>query len=45
MTTPWPQGVVLHTADARGTPYVPVPRTLAYALPALHVTNSTLAIL
>ena len=32
-------GAVLHTADACGTPYVPVPRTLAFALPALHVTS------
>ena len=32
-------GVVLHTADARGTPYVPVLCTLAFALPALHSTS------
>ena len=32
-------GAVLHTADACGTPCVPGPRTLAFALPALHVTS------
>ena len=37
-------GALLHTADVRGTPYVPVLRTLAFALHVTSINISKLAI-